>query len=261
MPFLHPSSRRRRTPTANLKPLSLATLLTAGLLAAAFPATAQPPVPPAPPEPEEPPSVFLNVSSDARNRLRGVEAFLRQNEWGEAVAVLQQLIETNADRDRVTPVGSKAPTTYVNVRVYCHAMVAALPPEALKLYRDQVDGQAEDLWKRYEAGGDAALLERIADEFFCSSRGDDACDALGDRAFVVGRLAEASSWWKRLAPTDDDAPLDDVGKPAAKEAADADKPMAPSAGWTEIRLRHPDPSIDVARTAAKRLIADIMQGD
>lgn len=184
---------------------------------------------------EEPPSVYVPESIDARNRLRQTDSYLRQSQWIEAVDALQKLIESFPDK--LVPVGG-ATNLYWSVRAECHSRISRLPDEALAAYRDRVDPQAADLIKRFEATGDLALLQRVADEFFASSSGDRALEKLADRAMTMGKFAEAAAGFAQLLP---------------------DELLGPKA--PEDRLRYPGPKVDAPRVAAKRILALTLDGD
>ena len=72
---------------------------------------------------------------------------------------------------------------------------------------------------------DTELLRRVVDLAFCSSWGDDALELLGDLAFQDGRFGEALAMYRKLVP---DRPDD------------------------TFSLVHPDPSVDLAKVAAKK---------
>ena len=74
----------------------------------------------------------------------------------------------------------------------------------------------------------------MVEQAFCSSWGDDALDLLGDLAFQDGRFGEALSMYRQLVP---DRPEDPFG------------------------LVHPDPSVDLARVAAKKLLCRAALGE
>ena len=74
----------------------------------------------------------------------------------------------------------------------------------------------------------------MVDQAFCSSWGDDALELLGDLAFQDGRFGEALAAYGRIV---------------------ADHPDDPSA------LVHPDPSVDLARVAAKKLLCRAAAGE
>ena len=102
---------------------------------------------------------------------------------------------------------------------------------AYSSYRtSRADARARRWLDQGAATRDAALLRKIADEWFCSRPGERALELLGDLAFERGRFAEAIGWWQLLAPP-----------------ADA----TPSPG----RLAYPDPQDDVPRVRAKQLMA------
>ena len=70
-------------------------------------------------------------------------------------------------------------------------------------------------------------MRRVVEQAFCSSWGDDALELLGDLAFQDGRFGEALAMYRQLVP---DRPDD------------------------AFSLIHPDPSVDLARVAAKKLL-------
>ena len=121
----------------------------------------------------------------------------------------------------------------VNARRECQRRIASLPPDARALYRARVDSQAERWFRQGGAGRDRALLRRVVDQAFCSSWGDDALDLLGDLAFQDGQFAEALSSYTQLLP---------------------DRPGLPG-------LVHPDPSVDLARVAAKKFLCRAAIGE
>src|SRR5262249_39722756 len=81
---------------------------------------------------------------------------------------------------------------------------------------------------------DLGSLRRVVDLAFCSSWGDDALELLGDLAFQDGRFGEAQAMYGRLV---------------------ADRPDDP------FVLVHPDPSVDLARVAAKKLLCRAAEGE
>ena len=192
--------------------------------------------------PEQPTGVYLNVSIDAVNRLQAVDALLRDEQWSDAVDLLQQLIEKYPDK--VVPIGPKPATSHVDLRSYCHHRISRLPPPALALYRQRVDSQAEALFAQAQQTGNRDLLERIVDELFCSSVADSALERLGDQALSGGHPVEAQDRWQCLLP---DAFL---GRELDGERTDLVLP-----------LRYPDPDTDTARIAAKWIVASMLAGN
>ena len=123
---------------------------------------------------------------------------------------------------------------YVDDRWYCHRAIANLPPEAREIYRKRVDGVAERWFRQGASQRDLTSLRRVVDQAFCSSWGDDALELLGDLAFQDGRFGEALAAYGRLV---------------------ADHPEDP------FILVHPDPSVDLARVAAKKLLCRAAAGE
>src|SRR5262249_2222161 len=122
----------------------------------------------------------------------------------------------------------------------CHLRLAALPPAALRIYRDRVDGRAKKWLEQAVASRDARLLRRLVDEVFCSRFTDQALDLLGDLAFERGEFEEAERWWRMLA------------LPASR------KDKGPR---TKDELRFPDPQVDEAGVRAKEILARLFRGE
>ena len=114
------------------------------------------------------------------------------------------------------------------------AALAQLPPEAREIYRNRLDGVAERWFRQGASQRDVGSLRRVVDLAFCSSWGDDALELLGDLAFQDGRFGEAQAMYGRLV---------------------ADRPDDPYV------LVHPDPSVDLARVAAKKLLCRAAEGE
>ncbi|HEX5445024.1 MAG TPA: PQQ-binding-like beta-propeller repeat protein, partial [Pirellulales bacterium] len=176
----------------------------------------------------------------ARTHLEQVKALLANQQWDEAVETLRQVTENHGGK-----VLAVSPWRFISVRDYCHLQIASLPGEALKLYRDRVDAQARG-W--YEAGvrqRESELLERVVDQLFCSSWGDDALLALGDLALERGELGKARGAWEKILPPEYWS--------RRTPAVQADG----SGTW----LIYPDSDLDMAGVRARRVLAIIMAGE
>jgi len=92
------------------------------------------------------------------------------------------------------------PQRYVSVRDYCHLLVAALPPEALELYRSRVDPQAERWYRQGLKERSAEPLLAVVEQLFCSSWGDEALEALGELALEQADYGNARGYWQRILP-------------------------------------------------------------
>ncbi len=123
---------------------------------------------------------------------------------------------------------------YVDERRFCHSAIAHLPPEARKIYHNRIDGLAERWFRQGAKEHDLGLLRRVVDQAFCGKWGDDAAELLGDLAFQDGRFGESLAMYRRLV---------------------ADRP-----GDLGL-LIHPDPSVDLARVAAKKMLCRVAAGE
>jgi outer membrane protein assembly factor BamB len=174
------------------------------------------------------------------NKLRNAENHARERQWSEAIAIYQAVIDEFGDKMvKVPPSEAGADPSgdfvlYVVNRRYCHRALAHLPPEARQVYRNRADGMAERWFRQGAKERDIGLLERVVDQAFCSSWGDDALELLGDLAFQDGRFGDALAAYDRLV---------------------ADQPDDP------FVLVHPDPSVDLARVAAKKLLCRAAVGE
>ncbi|MFO0945114.1 MAG: PQQ-binding-like beta-propeller repeat protein [Planctomycetota bacterium] len=184
------------------------------------------------------PGVYLDVSTKrSRNKLRTLDSYLQQEEWGEAVELLQNLVEGSSNK--LIPIGADAPSTYVDLRTFSQYRISRLPPVALQVYRERVEGQAADLFQRFEETGNPEHLEQIADQFFSSSVAPKAIERLAELSVTRGTHGEAIAWWKKILP------------------ADFRPPLRPG----EIRLEHPDPKLDMPRVVAKYCLTLVLAGE
>ncbi len=245
------------------------------------------------------------VDSAALNHLTRVNEYLANQQWENAVATLRKVGEQYGDglvkvedrsvhgRNRLTA------ARYVSIRHYCQMRLAALPPEALRLYREQVDDAARAAFEAASRTRDRRALRQLISEFFCSSIGDDALLLLGDLSLESGDYAAARDAWERITPIEargnfvrvPKALFEKVRKAPGPFAADLpllekwyrakDSPVAPTYDLTteelpadvERRLarfwswhglidalKYPDAQIELADVDARLLLASIMEG-
>jgi len=183
--------------------------------------------------------VYFDSSHTADALLRSAENHVKAGDFAEAVEIYQRVTQQFGDKVVDVPPEVAGPSEdsrlSVNARRECQRRIASLPPGARALYRARVDSQAERWFRQGGAARDRALLRRVVDQSFCSSWGDDALDLLGDLAFQDGQFAEALSSYTQLLP---------------------DRP-----GGMQGGLVHPDPSVDLARVAAKKLLSRAAIGE
>lgn len=166
-------------------------------------------------------------SVTAQSLLRTAGEHARDRQWAEAIELYRRVIREHGGTVALVPpeepgadprLGSQL---FVDVRQECHRRLAALPAEALAIYRRRVDPEAERLFREGRANRDRAALRRVVEESFCSSWADDALNALGDLAFRDGRFGEALACYRRIV-SDDPATLA-VPEPDLPEASIAAK--------------------------------------
>jgi outer membrane protein assembly factor BamB len=179
-------------------------------------------------------------SGQADKLLRNAAGLARDRQWSEAINIYQRVIDQFGAKVAVLPKDEKGADAggdfilYVDERRFCHAAIAHLPPEAREVYRNRMDGIAGRWFQEGARQRDLGLLRRVVDKAFCSSWGDDALELLGDLAFQDGRFGDALAMYGRL--------------------------VADSPGGLDV-LVHPDPSVDLPRIAAKKLLCRAAAGE
>lgn len=182
----------------------------------------------------EAPPARVDIPGEVANTARRLDAadkLTAAKKWPEAVEEYQRILTEIGDD--LVPLSPGVAPQAVQARWLVHRRLAALPPEALRLYRSRVDAQARRWFEQGSAARDVRLLRRVVEDAFCSRSGDRALELLGDLAFERGRFDEADYWWRLLSP------------PAAAPAPE---------------LVFPDPQVDVARVRAKQIMTLLFRG-
>ncbi|MCP4813175.1 MAG: hypothetical protein GY888_11730, partial [Planctomycetaceae bacterium] len=132
------------------------------------------------------PEVNLDqVGNTSLTLIHQADRLLADQQWEEAIEVVRGVVRTDGKRLIAVNAG-KAKTEgpyYLTVQQYAQGWFASLgqrAPEALVRYRRQVDPLARRWFIEARKTGDRTLLQRIADELFASSYGDDALLLLGE---------------------------------------------------------------------------------
>jgi outer membrane protein assembly factor BamB/tetratricopeptide (TPR) repeat protein len=178
-----------------------------------------------------PAAVFPGEGKATAKRLDEARKLIVAKKWDEALEEFQAILETGGDD--LVPIDARES---VQARRLCHALIAALPAEALTAYRKRVDPQAQSWLDVGAARHDEVLLRKIVDQMFCSTPGERAVDLLGDLAFERGLFDEALAWWRLLEPS-----------------GDRKEPGGPA-------LAYPGAKITPALIQAKQLLARLYQG-
>jgi len=200
-----------------------------------------------------------NIPNEAATNFIRVAAFLEEESWEDAIEILQLLAEqfgdylVGVDSDR-----------YLSVRRYCEMLLAAMPPDALDLYRKRVDAAALDWYNKGIAAQDEQLLQRVVDRFFCSTVGDDALLALGDQELEKGYYDRARSYWEQI--DQDLKSADGLSLWHAYYGVDAQKVAADLHSSSDLKeeprwLVYPDTDIELPAVRGRLVLSSILQGD
>jgi outer membrane protein assembly factor BamB len=166
-------------------------------------------------------------------RLAAARKRLDDHKWSEAIEELQTILNSAGNA-----LVSIAPDHSVRASRLCQIQLASLPADALRLYRQRHENQAQKKLQQAQAERDVPQLRKIVEDAFCTRAAEKAVDLLGDLAFERGRFEEAEEWWRLLAP------LADARRDAATRG---------------LSLVYPDLALDRARVQAKQLLARLFQ--
>jgi cellulose synthase operon protein C len=184
------------------------------------------------------------IDQALRAQLDRAAVLLADRQWDEGVELLRQLAETSEGK-----LIDVAPHRFIPLREWCQLRLAALPPEALKLYRARVDSVAQRWYEQGIAARDRKLLQNVVDQAFASSFGDDALMALGDMSLESGDTAAARWQWQRVVPVTPSAKPDAAAQP--RHGSDL-----PLDAWPS----YPDTNLDLAAVRARLVLASILEG-
>jgi len=154
------------------------------------------------------PGVDIAQAKDAPHKFEAARQYLKGGKWDEAIEMYRGLMESEGDLPASV---LKLPTRYdavyeryTTVRELCQIKLAALhqtAPAALQLYRTRVDALAGKWHRQAVEQGDEHLLQRIFDQYFVSSYGDDAALLLGEYHLQRGEYAAARRCWESISIT------------------------------------------------------------
>jgi len=176
----------------------------------------------------------LDINSEAIKKIGVARDHLQVGQWSEAIDLLRQIADAHGTD--LVPVTSDR---YVNAGLYSQMLLATLPAEGLKLYRERVDPAVRSLFEKGLALRDPVRLERVLRNGYVSSYGDQALLALGDMAWERAELARAKGYWEQILP-----------------------PAEPPVPGTPARwFGYPDSDIAPELVRARLVLATIAQGD
>ncbi|MCO6456136.1 MAG: PQQ-binding-like beta-propeller repeat protein [Pirellulaceae bacterium] len=240
-------------------------------------------------EPELSADVYLDeVGQAARFQLEQAKEFVAKRQWDEAIESLRRVMENDGDRVIALPPPVEPARhdfqRYVTLRQLGQILLTGFSrtaPEALELYRQRVDPLALRWYQEAVAARDQERLERLVDQFFTSSHGDDALLALGELALEQGNYLLARESWERISPQLRSPALPD---PAAAVRGDGPvwlpgRPLWQSwrgldlaAHWDELSaalraatvsdswLVYPDTGLKLADVRARLVLVSLLEG-
>jgi outer membrane protein assembly factor BamB len=147
----------------------------------------------------------------------------------DAIEQFQRVLDTAGDE--LVPVDR---SQYTPARWVVHGLIARLPPDGVKLYRQRVDGQAAKRLEEAKAARDDAGLNRLLADMFAARASEEAILELARRAFERGDFDDAERFWRMLLP----APAED-----------------------DHLVRFPDPKAPPAAVRARLVLVKLFRGD
>ncbi len=190
-------------------------------------------------------SLAIKVPTDAnlRRKLEGLDHYLKEESWSDAVRLLQALVEQKEDafmpvtrRDR-----DGQPTVHwTGIRREANRLLATLPRPAREFYELTFGPTAGKLLCEAKANHDPLLLEQVAFRFFHTEAGREAAELLGTLSLDRGDHALAALCFQRLlnhAQADELAPLTLV-RAAAAFQKNSDS-AAVEAVWKRLAAKTP----------------------
>ncbi len=146
-------------------------------------------------------SVAIHVDSRVVRSIETAREHLAQQQWPEAIPILQQVIES-----RESSLISIEPGRYINSADYCHLLISLLPEEGLAAYRQQIDPRFQERFNRARATLDEAELSAIVRSALNSSFADEALLLLADLKFERGEYSAAREYLELLVPPGSNRP-------------------------------------------------------
>jgi outer membrane protein assembly factor BamB len=180
----------------------------------------------APAQPRPTTVVVRDESAPTARRLAEAAEKTAAGKPADAVADLQRILDTAGDD--LVPASNDH---LVPARWFVHRQFAALPADALRLYRDRIDEPARALLTKGKTERDPAPIRHLLARYFVSRATPEALSLLGELAFERGEYRRAERYWRQLLPADGDD------------------------------LSYPDAPADPASVQARIVLARLFQGD
>jgi hypothetical protein len=167
----------------------------------------------------------------AAKRWENARGLIEQGSWEAALEALGEL-----EADFPDELVNVAPGRYLSLPLAVRLLRLHLPAEGLEIYRQQIDGWAEQQLESARRWNDESALRQIADTALASRHADEALDRLAARAWERGEIDTARTLWRQIIPVDPPRPED-------------------------LRLRLPGTDLDIAGLHARLILCSLAEGD
>ncbi|MBI2923934.1 MAG: PQQ-binding-like beta-propeller repeat protein, partial [Planctomycetes bacterium] len=155
----------------------------------------------------------------------------REGRWEDAIEKYQRVLREHPDQVRRT----EAKNVWTSVRRYVFERISKFPAEGRKAYLELNDSMAKSLFDQALKDRDLAALEKVANEFFFTSVGDDASLRIADLYAEEGRLSDAVFYWERTATLYPETDLPEA--PLAAKWAAGCRRLGDEEGWQAARKK------------------------
>ena len=233
------------------------------------------------PAPFPRPTVTINIADNATlAHLDRFHALLAERQWQEAIETIRQVAETSGEQLVLVTRSDTVPRffRYLPVVAYCQLQTAELArsaPEALALYRQQIDPVASRLFLSAHETRDKAPLQSLVTKYFASSYSDEALMRLGEYAFERGDWTAARDYWERINPllrfpAHEDAKFSEfAGQPRwlitrhleTEDDWNQTLPLLQNGSGKASWLAYRDSDLDLAQVNARLTLISILEGN
>lgn len=146
-------------------------------------------------------AISFPTDNKLKRKLEAAQDFIKEELWGEAVDVLQDLL--NRIEDVMVQVGRRGPDgkeiqQRTSIKAEANRLLGSLPKPGMETYRVKYGPKAADLLKQAITNNDRELLAQVSISFFYTDAGAEATNLLGTYYLDRGNYVTAAEAFKRL---------------------------------------------------------------
>jgi outer membrane protein assembly factor BamB/tetratricopeptide (TPR) repeat protein len=155
-----------------------------------------------PPDPDKLPggseALILPTDRQAKRRLEAAADYIKAQSWGDAVRLLQQVLD--APEDGLVPVRrpGKPGAEWGSARAEALRVLGSLPPQALEHYQVQFGAAAKARLEEARKESDPNLLDEVARRYPYTAAGLEALRLAASNRLDRGRFEEAAACFRLL---------------------------------------------------------------